>query len=324
MKDSAQPERVKSAFPPPVDAGLFHLGRQPIVDVTGTLHGYELLYREGPYVCEIPGDSQATAHVIARTLGDIGVAQALSGHPGFINLGRDLLPDDAVLLLPPRHFVLELLETVRIDAEVLARLATLRHAGYRLALDDVCGESQELREALPWIDYVKVDFLHAEKATLPNLVETVRRAGRTLIAEKVESDEDVELARQLGFDLFQGFRFAPAQVLAVPAQGLPASELDGLLALLDRGAETAALEAEVRRHPCLLAQLQRLAEAASVWRHGDACGASQVLQALGRDRAACWIRLLKMADASAPAGILRQRKEPKAALRKIRTRYSFA
>src|SRR5258705_7496298 len=72
-----------------------YVGRQPILDRDGALHAYELLFRGGAHnYAEVSDDAQATAQVVVRTIGSIGVPSVLGTHRGYANIGRDLLFDD--------------------------------------------------------------------------------------------------------------------------------------------------------------------------------------------------------------------------------------
>ena len=103
---------------------------------------------------------------------------------------RDLLFDDIVHIMPPDRFVLEILETVTFDSQVFKRCDQLRAAGFQFALDDVVRLTKPLEEALPYVDYVKVDFVAADRAHLPELAATLKRYGKTLLAEKIETHQD--------------------------------------------------------------------------------------------------------------------------------------
>ena len=115
-----------------------YLGRQPILDRAGALHAYELLFRDSPENhARIHDDVQATAHVVARTVGEIGLSAVLGDYRGYVNMNRALLFDDIVHIMPPERFVLELLETITFDAALFRRCTQLREAGFQFALDDV-------------------------------------------------------------------------------------------------------------------------------------------------------------------------------------------
>ncbi|TGS57953.1 HDOD domain-containing protein, partial [Mesorhizobium sp. M1C.F.Ca.ET.176.01.1.1] len=66
------------------------------------------------------------------------------------------------------------------------------------------------------------------------------------------------VARDLGFDVFQGYFFARPQVLAAPKNRSPRPGLMRLLALLSRDAGIVDLEAELKLNPSVVVQLLRL------------------------------------------------------------------
>jgi c-di-GMP-related signal transduction protein len=300
------------------EATFVYLGRQPILDRHGALNAYELLFRAGAHnYAEVSDDAQATAQVVARTIGGIGVSAVLGHHRGFVNIGRDLLFNDIVHLMPPDRFVLEILETVAFDAQLVRRLSELRHAGFQVALDDVSELSEGLLSVLPHTDMVKIDFLVTPRATLPALAAAVRAAGKTLIAEKVETREDFALASELGFDLFQGYFFARPQVLTAPRNNSSRGALLRLLALLARDAEIVELEAELKRNPNVVVQLLRLVNSSAFGLGRNIASLREAIIATGTRQIARWAQLLLYAD----GGDLPWRSDPLVQLAGTRSRF---
>ncbi|WP_201696713.1 EAL and HDOD domain-containing protein [Paraburkholderia hiiakae] len=274
-----------------------YLGRQPILDRNGALNAYELLFRGGAQNrAVVDDDALATAQVMARTIGQIGVPAVLGRHYGYVNISRELLFDDIVHLLPPGRFVLEVLEHVRFDAAVLERLAQLRRAGYRIAFDDVSEITENLLRALPYADIVKVDLMQTERAALPELVASLAAHGKTLIAEKVETGEDFELASSLGFELFQGYFFARPQVLRAPRVRASRLALVRLLALVANDVGTAELERELRSHPGVVVQLLRLVNSSAYSPGRPISSLREAVLAAGTRQIARWAQLLLYAS----------------------------
>lgn len=300
------------------EASFVYLGRQPILDRSGALYAYELLFRAGAHnYAEVSDDARATAQVVARTIGGIGVSAVLGHHRGFVNIGRDLLFDDIVHLMPADRFVLEILETVAFDARLARRLAELRRAGFQVALDDVSELSEGLLSVLPHTDMVKIDFLVTPRPSLPALAAAVRAAGKTLIAEKVETREDFALASTLGFDLFQGYFFARPQVLAAPRNHSSRPALLRLLALLARDAEIVELEAELKRNPNVVVQLLRLVNSSAFGLGRNIASLREAIIATGTRQIARWAQLLLYAD----GGDLPWRSDPLVQLAGTRSRF---
>ncbi|WP_322049005.1 EAL and HDOD domain-containing protein [Paraburkholderia sp. J67] len=274
-----------------------YLGRQPILDRNGALSAYELLFRGGPQNrADVFDDALATAQVMARTIGQLGVPAVLGRHHGYVNMSRELLFDDIVHLLPPDRFVLEVLEHVGFDTAVLERLAQLRRAGYRIAFDDVSALTDGLRRALPYADIVKVDLMQTERAALPALAAAIAAEGKTLIAEKVETREDFEYTRDLGFDLFQGYFFARPQVLRAPRMRASRLALVRLLALVAGDVGIAELENELRSHPGVIVQLLRLVNSSAYAPGRPIASLREAVLAAGTRQIARWAQLLLYAS----------------------------
>ena len=274
-----------------------YLGRQPIVDRTGALHAFELLFRsDAVNRASIVDDMEATAHVLARTFVDVGIVTALAGHPGYVNVSRELLNDDVVSLIPPDRFVLEVLEGVTFDTALFARCAQLRHAGFRFALDDVTRWSETLEAILPHVDIIKVDLLYCEPDHLEDLVRKLKLYNKTLLAEKVETRADHDRAMQLGFDLFQGYYFARPQVLVSRRTNSSRHSLLRVLGLLSGNAEITDLESELKSSPGLVMQLIRLVNATAFGLSRPIASLREAILVLGTRQISRWAQLLLYAD----------------------------
>jgi c-di-GMP-related signal transduction protein len=274
-----------------------YVGRQPILDVDGAIVAYELLFRDGPENrARVQDDVQATAHVVARTVGEIGVTAVLGENPGYVNMSRELMFDDIVHVMHPQRFVLELLEHIEFDEALLRRCAQLREAGFRLALDDVTRLDDTLMRVLPSVDIVKVDLLAAERSQLPQLTSAVRQQGKRLVAEKVETVEDFEAAKQLGFDYFQGYFFARPQVLSARRASPARGSLMRLLSVLTSDPDMRELEGELKRNPDIVVQLMRLANSSAFSRGKRVSSLREAIAATGTRQLTRWTQLLLYAE----------------------------
>ncbi|WP_277188391.1 EAL domain-containing protein [Caballeronia sp. BR00000012568055] len=274
-----------------------YLGRQPILDGHGALCAYELLFRDSPENrARIHDDVQATAHVVARTIGELGVSAVLGSHSGYVNMSRELLFDDIVHLMDPSRFVLELLETIEFDAALIRRCEQLRRAGFRLALDDVTRLDESLLAVLPSVDIVKVDLLATDRAKLPALARAVKAHGKLLVAEKVETTDDFKSAKRLGFDYFQGYFFARPQVLSVRRASPARGSLMRLLAVLSSDPALKELESELKRNPDIVVQLLRLANSGAFARGRRVASLRDAIAAAGTRQLSRWAQLLLYAE----------------------------
>ena len=205
------------------------IARQPIFNPKIDVYAYELLFRSSldNYFSHVDGD-QASSRVIADSLLLFGVEAMTGRAKAFINFTRSLLVNDFALVLPKEWTVVEVLESVEPDEEVIAACARLKEAGFSLALDDFVYKP-EYESLLNLTSVVKVDFLDTDAIYQRDMAQAFIPRGITMLAEKVETREEFELAREMGYELFQGYFFS--QPVIVSRQDIPGGRVQ-LLQLL--------------------------------------------------------------------------------------------
>jgi c-di-GMP phosphodiesterase len=200
------------------------VGRQPIYGRRLELHAYELLYRgaDVDYADFSEGD-RATSQVLLNTFTEFGLERIVGGHLAFINLTRGFIVGEYPLPVPRTQVVLEVLEEVEADEQVLKGMEDLRRRGFKIALDDfVYRPDREPMLALA--DIIKVDILGLDQAEIRARFQQLKPRGIKLLAEKIETREQFELCRDMGFDYFQGYFLAKPNV--VSGSSIPANSLN--------------------------------------------------------------------------------------------------
>ena len=274
------------------------IGRQPILDLHHELIGYELLFRT-PECAESSrascGRTAATAGVVCSAFAELGIGSALGAHQAFINTDEVFILDDALELLPPQTVVLELDFTAQPSEALLARCRTLRDRGYTLALSRYTGLDNRASALLPLVGIVKIDVLAAGDG-LAALAGPLMRLPLKLLAEKVETREQMEHCKALGFHLFQGYYFAKPTI--VSGRQLSASQLGiiRLINLVARDAELPELEESFKREPGLTVNLLRLVNAVGVGFGRRIESLRQAVTVIGRRQLLRWLQLLLMAS----------------------------
>jgi c-di-GMP-related signal transduction protein len=203
------------------------VARQAILNRTKDLYGYELLFRSDPENNSFDGteSSSATSQVIANTLFSAGMEGILGGKKAFINFDRKMLLAVRGSLLPKETLVIEILETVEPDDEVLAACTRLCESGYTIALDDFVCQSK-FEPLVQKAHIIKVDVLATARPEQKRLVAKYSKQGIRMLAEKVETMEEFEWARSIGFEYFQGYFFTKPVV--VRGRQIPVSKMSCL------------------------------------------------------------------------------------------------
>ena len=238
------------------DARLRVVG-QPIVDVeTGRLFGVEALAR-------VAGEPYRSPDVWIGEAHDVGVGlelESLALERAFhllddlpdgallgVNVSHELLVSGRVRELladcPGERVMLELTEHTAFEDYTAFRdaMSELSQRGVRLAVDDVGAGYSSFRHVVELApDCIKLDrlFTHgiendpARRAMAEALITFARATNINLVAEGIETERQLEVVRELGIRLGQGY------LIARPSDGY---ELDpGFEALLRRRQDEAS------------------------------------------------------------------------------------
>lgn len=191
------------------------VARQPVFTKHKKIYGYELLFRSSleNVFPDIDGDL-ATTNLLSNIFFPFALNEIIGNKKGLINFTRKLLLEKFPLFLPKDQFIIEVLEDIRPDKDILETLSIIKNRGYTLALDDFIYHS----EYDPMIELCKIIKFDIQTTPLETLVEPIKQIQSKfhirLLAEKVETHEEFEMAVEMGFNLFQGYFFARPEVLS--------------------------------------------------------------------------------------------------------------
>lgn len=182
--------------------------RQPILDVNNNTYGYELLYRNQPGVNQYTGDNGdvSTADVINNAFFVDNITSVLDGKKAFVNFTGNLIERGVPKMISSDILVVELLESVVASPEIIKRCLELKKLGYILALDDY-EYNDSTRALFELADIVKLDFRSSREA-IERTASKCIELNKTMLAEKVETQLEVEYAKRLGCSYMQGYFFA--------------------------------------------------------------------------------------------------------------------
>jgi EAL and modified HD-GYP domain-containing signal transduction protein len=219
-----QGAETTEAVPPVLIApdGLRYVARQAILDASGIVHGYELLFRSGATATAYSGDGDTATRTVLDNTVIFGLEKLTGGLPAFVNCTREALLDRLAMVLPSEHTVLEILETLEPTPDLLEACQEYKAKGFRLALDDFAWKP-EWREFIAIADYIKVDLSTTTAGERAMQRTKLRGSSALLLAERVETQADLKLARKEGFTLFQGYYFCRPVVMQT--RTIPANRL---------------------------------------------------------------------------------------------------
>ena len=199
---------------------VHYVSRQPILDVRGRLHGYDLIFREFRETV-FRGDRELASRTILDDSVLFGLERYTSGLPAFVECTAETLIEGLVQVLPPSMTVLRIPAAEEPSPELIAACLPLKAAGFRLALDNYTPH-RRLQPLAERADYFCCDLDRLAPRPQPqpfqlNAPMPRFKSGSGLsvarLARKVDTLEDFEYARAAGFTLFQGSYFCQPQML---------------------------------------------------------------------------------------------------------------
>lgn len=221
---SSQPETsiLKETIPENV-----FVGRQPIFTADLEIHAYELLFRSNvnDTTADVIDGELATSQILVNTFLEIGSKSIVGDKPAFVNLTKKFILGDQILNIDHEKIVIEILEDVEVDLALVNRIQELSSKGYAIALDDFIYHDK-YENLLSSIDIIKIDILPMTNAEIENTVSRLKPYGVKLLAEKIESIEEYNFCKSLGFDYYQGYFLSKPSI--IKGQRVPTNHMNVL------------------------------------------------------------------------------------------------
>ena len=191
-----------------------YVARQPILNRKKNTLGYELLFRDGErnaYPAHIESN-RATYRLIVENFLSVGLNPSIPSSRCFINFPYQSLIRRLPLSLPKDKVVVEILETCQPTDELLEAVKELYQAGYMIALDDFTS-TPEWERFLKYTHIVKLDIMQMGLDEACELVRAHQGKKFSFLAERVETEQEFQQAKEAGFKFFQGYFFSKPEII---------------------------------------------------------------------------------------------------------------
>lgn len=280
-----------------------YIARQEILDINNNLIAYELLFRDHAFgINEFPSHLKATSQVVMNTLTNINIADVVpKGIRAYINVDETVLLSGIIDILDKDVFVLEILETADLNEKMIEKITEYHKAGFQIAIDDFDCSSQMIKKFTPifkYIHLIKVDVMVSNRENLKNMIQRFRNMGKKVLAEKVETKEEYDLYKAVGFDFFQGYYLSRPEVLELNIHKEATHiVILHLIGLLKEDADTPEIEKYVRSRPELSYKLIRYLNNKNNF-ESVIDSITQVITLMGREKLMRWLLLYLYSEVS--------------------------
>ncbi len=283
------------------------VARQPILNRDRELFAYELLYRRSSQANSgILNDMNATAVVLDNILNNIGINKIVRSSLAFLNCSYDFLLSEIPFSLNPDVFVLEILETVKIDEKIVDAVKILHEKGFRIAIDDFVPTKEKFTEIaplLPYLSFCKLEYPEIKDVNLlRNIVKSFQQKNVKVLAEKIETEKDFKISYDAGCDYFQGYFFTRPETIKSVKISSNAMGVLQILGLMNKDElDIMDLEKEFKNHPELTINLLKYLNSAAFAMRSQIMSIRHALSMLGLSNIRRWLLILAYTGSSSNA-----------------------
>lgn len=269
------------------------IGRQPIMDVKQNIVGYELLFRHNADADSAVFEDglKACSNVLVNTMGDMDVQWLLGDKLAFINVDEAMLMSEFIELMPPQRTVLEILRTVVAGEAVIERCRELSKLGYKIALDNP-QLSAQLEPLAQFANFIKIDALSVSPQDARKQFQKYAAPNVQMVAEKIETLEQFETYKEIGFRRFQGFYFARPETFSAKVINPSFDSVLNLLNLVTQDSDNRDIENGFKRDAALSFKLLRYINSVGFGLSCEIQSIQHALTILGRKQLYRWLTLL--------------------------------
>jgi EAL and modified HD-GYP domain-containing signal transduction protein len=275
------------------------IARQAILDEARDVFGYELFDRS------LRGNeptSSSDAQLLFNALSMTEHDSLASRKTIFINCTHDSLAGGHLDLVAPERVVLEIppLPLSQVDqiGNHLPNLQALKQRGFRLAFS-YSVLTRSYADWLPLASFIKFDMAVLLPEAVGSFVKLAQaKSQATLIAEKVETQEQYALVKRLGVTLYQGYWFAKPVLLQGQRMNPSQINILRLIDLVRKQSSTSEIEELLKRDAMLSFNLLRFINSAGFGMRTEVTSFKHAVMLLGLNRLFKWSALLMTTSAS--------------------------
>jgi len=175
----------------------------------------------------------------------------------------------------------------------------LAQRGFVLALDDFVFDGS-FDELLDLATIVKVDWRAVQGQDMKRLLDSISRHNLALLAEKIETEEEFQRAKELGFVLFQGYFFAKPIVITGKALQPAMVSLLKLLVELNRPEMDMRVIARlIQNDPALCFKFLKIINSAAFGLRTTVSSVEQAIAFIGEKEVRRWLSIFLASRLSA-------------------------
>lgn len=281
----------------PEKAPEISVTRQSIYNEAEDTFAYKLLFRNSDAEFSSIDDSDPeSSQIIANVFMEIGLKLLVGDKPAFISLPHGFIRDKQSIPFAKDKFILEIVADTPMDDVLIDAITDLHAQGFSIALDDLLIDDSK-KSLIEQCDMIKLDISQFDDDALEKYSEQLKATGKPLLAKKVDSQEDFERCKKLGFSFFQGSFLSEPKV--VRYKTLPTNKmllLQILAKTQDPDVDLAELEELISHDVGISFKFLRLINSANFGLTKKVESLHQAMMLLGLKQIKSWVSLAALSN----------------------------
>ena len=261
-------------------------------DRTLEVNAYELVLGDGP-VTSVAVDA-ATRKLVLNDVVHLDFEKIGDGKPVQLTVKPSFLESELPPQLGPANVTLVLGPGVDDSPPVISALEYLHAIGYRSVLDDMVA-NPDLRHLVRFAHAIKVNFGHEMGLSLEKQLGIMKSAGVELLADRVESYDELREATHQGFTQFQGtFLSRPDAFRKTRAPAAQIAALELITLLQNPEADINDIAEVIRRDVSLSYRILKVVNSAQYSLQRPLGSIEEAVMLVGTKQIVEWVGMMSM------------------------------
>lgn len=280
-----------------------YISKQKIFNAQHEIFAYELTFKDdSDKTTKLSTNVQSTSKLIMSSITSTELNKLLGANIlAFVNVDESTLTKGILDVLDKDRFVLNILEDIHLTEEVINKIVQYRKRGFRLSIEHFDSSARmivKFNRLFNYIDIIKMDVLLSEPQNLEKVMNKFKNTRIKLLAQNIETKEDYENYKEMGFHFFQGYFLDKPTIIEIGASKEPAQFIILQLIKSIKGENsTEDLQSFIKMHPDLSFKLVQFFNTSKRF---DIRVESimQVITLMGRDKLLRWLLVYLYSEVS--------------------------
>lgn len=284
-----------------------HISKQKIFDDKNGVFAYELVFKDDMHnLTSLSSTVKGTAQVILSSITSQKLDKLLGPKSmAFINVDEETISRGILDILDKNRFIINILDDIKLNDKIISKIIQYKKRGFQLSIENFDSSAQmivKFRKLFNFVDIIKMDVVASEFENLEKIVKKFKNSRIKLLAQNIETKEDYQSFKDMGFNYFQGYFLDQPEVMDITGSREPTQFIIlKLIKLIRDNDTTEELEFFLRQQPDLSYKLVQFLNKSKKF-DVEIKSLTQVITLMGRNQLLRWLLLYLYSEvATTPA-----------------------